>query len=97
MSRQYFNVTPDHLDRYDGMEGYFEAKKRIFRHQDNEDFFIYNRDSEILENSRMDYPSKTLTFSIDDDSADSFYRDGAVYIIHEGTTIPVVKVKSSAF
>jgi len=87
------NVTPDHLDRYNGMESYFEAKKRIFRHQDNEDFFIYNRDNEILENSRMDYPSRTLTFSIDDDSADSFYRDGAVYIIHEGTTIPVVKVK----
>ena len=56
------NVTPDHLDRYDGMEGYFEAKKRIFKHQDNEDFFIYNRDNEILENSRMDYPSRTLDF-----------------------------------
>lgn len=87
------NVTPDHLDRYDGMEGYFEAKKRIFKHQDNNDFFIYNRDNEILENSRMDYPSNTLTFSIDDDSADSFYRDGVIYIIHEGSTIPAVKVK----
>jgi UDP-N-acetylmuramoylalanine--D-glutamate ligase len=87
------NVTPDHLDRYDGMESYFEAKKRIFKHQDNNDFFIYNRDNEILENSRMDYPSNTLTFSIDDDSADSFYRDGVIYIIHEGSTIPAVKVK----
>jgi UDP-N-acetylmuramoylalanine--D-glutamate ligase len=87
------NVAPDHLDRYDGMESYFEAKKRIFKHQDNNDFFIYNRDNEILENSRMDYPSNTLTFSIDDDSADSFYRDGVIYIIHEGSTIPAVKVK----
>jgi UDP-N-acetylmuramoylalanine--D-glutamate ligase len=34
-----------------------------------------------------------LTFSIDDDSADSFYRDGVIYIIHEGSTIPAVKVK----
>jgi len=85
------NVTPDHLDRYNNMDGYFEAKKRIFMHQDNNDFFIYNRDNEILENSRKDYPSRTLTFSIDDDSADSFYRDGIIYIIHEGTTIPVVK------
>ncbi|MBV6631868.1 MAG: UDP-N-acetylmuramoyl-L-alanine--D-glutamate ligase [Alphaproteobacteria bacterium] len=25
------NVTPDHLDRHGGMEGYIEAKKRIFR------------------------------------------------------------------
>lgn len=82
----------DHLDRYSDMEGYFSAKKRIFLHQDYDDFFIYNRDNEILENSRKDYPSKTLTFSVDDESADSFYMDGVVYIIHEGSTIPVVKV-----
>jgi len=87
------NVTPDHLDRYSDMNGYFDAKKNIFKNQDNEDFFIYNRDNDILENSRKDYPSRTLTFSIDDDSADAFCRDGVIYIIHEGTTIPVVKVK----
>ncbi len=87
------NVTPDHLDRYNGMDGYFAAKKRIFKKQDNDDFFIYNRDNEILENSRQEYPSRTLTFSIDDDSADSFYRDGVVYVIYEGSTIPAVKVK----
>lgn len=90
------NVTPDHLDRYSDMDGYFDAKKQIFRHQDNEDFFIYNRDSEILENSRREYPSRTLTFSIEDDSADSFYKDGVIYVIHEGSTIPVVKVKKLA-
>ena len=27
------NVTPDHLDRYSNMEGYFEAKKRIFKNR----------------------------------------------------------------
>lgn len=26
------NITPDHLDRHGGMEGYITAKKRIFRH-----------------------------------------------------------------
>lgn len=25
------NVSPDHLDRYDGMQGYYQAKHRIFR------------------------------------------------------------------
>jgi len=86
------NVTPDHLDRYRDMDGYFGAKKRIFKRQDNTDFFIYNGDSEILENSRREYPSRTLTFSIDNDSADAFLRDGVIYMIHEGSTIPVVKV-----
>jgi UDP-N-acetylmuramoylalanine--D-glutamate ligase len=27
------NVTPDHLDRHGGMDGYVAAKRRIFRHQ----------------------------------------------------------------
>jgi len=27
------NVTPDHLDRHGGMDGYIAAKKRIFEHQ----------------------------------------------------------------
>lgn len=25
------NISPDHLDRYDGMQGYYQAKHRIFR------------------------------------------------------------------
>ena len=28
------NITPDHLDRHGGMEGYIEAKKRIFKSLD---------------------------------------------------------------
>lgn len=85
------NVTPDHLDRYDGMDGYFAAKKRIFMRQDDSDFFIYNMDSEILDKSRMEYPSRSLCFSIVDEGADSFYRDGMIYIVHEGLTLPVVE------
>lgn len=85
------NVTPDHLDRYDGMEGYFAAKKRIFMRQDDTDFFIYNMDSAILERSRMDYPSRSLCFSVIDEGADSFFRDGVVFIVHEGQTLPVVE------
>lgn len=83
------NVTPDHLDRYSDMDAYFNAKKRIFMRQDNGDFFIYNRDSSILENGRKDYPSNTLTFSIDDEGADSFYRDGIIYTVFEGSNVPV--------
>ena len=28
------NITPDHLDRHGGMDGYIAAKRRIFAHQD---------------------------------------------------------------
>ena len=36
------NVTPDHLDRYDGVEGYAAAKARLFATQQPRDFAIAN-------------------------------------------------------
>jgi UDP-N-acetylmuramoylalanine--D-glutamate ligase len=86
------NVAPDHLDRYKDIHEYYEAKKRIFMRQNNSDFFIYNCDNEIIENSRMDFPSNSLRFSICDDCADSFYRDEKIYVVYDGYIIPVVDV-----
>lgn len=44
------NITPDHLDRYENsFEKYVEAKFRIIRNQNENDFFIYNADSKIIE------------------------------------------------
>lgn len=38
------NIATDHLDRYEGMDGYIAAKMRIFENQDSEDFAILNAD-----------------------------------------------------
>ncbi len=38
------NVTPDHLDRYAGMEDYAAAKARIFRNQEPGDVAVVNAD-----------------------------------------------------
>ncbi|HZJ54501.1 MAG TPA: UDP-N-acetylmuramoyl-L-alanine--D-glutamate ligase [Myxococcaceae bacterium] len=38
------NLTPDHLDRYDGMEDYAAAKARIFRNQEPADVAVVNAD-----------------------------------------------------
>lgn len=38
------NITPDHLDRHGGMEGYIAAKKRIFAHQRAEDTAVIGID-----------------------------------------------------
>ncbi len=44
------NLSPDHLDRYGGMEEYGEAKKQIFRHQRPErgDVVVLNADDPIV-------------------------------------------------
>jgi UDP-N-acetylmuramoylalanine--D-glutamate ligase len=38
------NLTPDHLDRYAGFDGYIAAKQRIFMNQRKTDFAVLNAD-----------------------------------------------------
>ena len=44
------NVSPDHLDRHGGMEGYLAAKKRVFLNQDKGDTAIVGVDDAIGQN-----------------------------------------------
>lgn len=40
------NITPDHIDRHGSMEGYIEAKKRVFRNQVEGDYALIDVDNE---------------------------------------------------
>ncbi len=46
------NITPDHLDRYPGMDAYVAAKMNLFRNQDAGDFMVLNADDPVLAVSR---------------------------------------------
>ncbi len=41
------NITPDHLDRYDSMSKYIDAKCKIFMNQEETDFIVLNADDEL--------------------------------------------------
>lgn len=44
------NITPDHLDRYEGkFENYIKSKFRIIQNQTSEDVFIYCQDDEQID------------------------------------------------
>lgn len=61
------NITPDHLDRYEGrMEHYVKAKFRIVQNQTRQDAFIYCLDDEeIVKATRnKDWPMRLYPFSI---------------------------------
>jgi UDP-N-acetylmuramoylalanine--D-glutamate ligase len=77
------NITPDHLDRHGGMDGYIAAKKRIFNNQSNNDVAIINIDNldcyKIMEElSKNDNRSKIITISTKQD-ADISVIDGILY------------------
>ena len=40
----FLNLSPDHLDRHGGLDGYFEAKKRIFLNQTKGDYAVLGVD-----------------------------------------------------
>lgn len=51
------NITPDHLDRYDfQMQRYVESKMRITRNQTPDDYFIYWREDEYIEQQLQQHP-----------------------------------------
>ena len=74
------NVAPDHLDRYNSMEDYFQAKMRISMNQDAGDCFIYNRDDPIARSGASLVNASTLAFSIEERRGDIYYHNGAVHI-----------------
>ena len=61
------NITPDHLDRYEGsMQKYTDAKMRIVQNQTEEDAFIYWNDDPIISRELRKYgiKAKMCPFSI---------------------------------
>lgn len=56
------NLMRDHLNTYDGMEDYAEAKAQVFRHQKPSDTVILNADDAYGKKWIKEAPSNVLTF-----------------------------------
>jgi UDP-N-acetylmuramoylalanine--D-glutamate ligase len=85
------NISPDHLDRYDGMQDYFQAKMRISRNQTGEDFFIYNSDDPMLAAGIGGIRARKLSFSIAHNEADAFLSGDTVMVTEGGGPVPVLE------
>lgn len=80
------NITPDHLDRYDyNIEKYIDSKFRIAMNLDENDFFIYGIDSELIENRLIEFDTDAieLPFTVFPDEFDGACGD------EEGITIQI--------
>ncbi len=87
------NVTPDHLDRYESITSYFEAKKRIFMNYGKDEYFIYNRESDILLSQADGFPKKSFCFSSSSlgTSCGSYIKDGMIYLNIDNSPVPVIE------
>ncbi|MDA3952072.1 MAG: UDP-N-acetylmuramoyl-L-alanine--D-glutamate ligase [Bacteroidales bacterium] len=71
------NITPDHLDRYNGMQGYIDSKFRILQNQTKEDVFIYCADDEVTktELKKREIIAKKLPFSLRENFIEGAYKE----------------------
>ncbi|TAM38815.1 UDP-N-acetylmuramoyl-L-alanine--D-glutamate ligase [bacterium] len=57
------NINPNHLDRYNNMREYLDAKKRIFMNQDKDDFLVLNGQDACLSGLEKETAAKVVFFS----------------------------------
>jgi UDP-N-acetylmuramoylalanine--D-glutamate ligase len=74
------NITPDHLDRYDGLEGYAAAKARIFAAQTPDDFSVVNFDDALSVRVSAPARGRREGFSIVETLATGAWLGGALMI-----------------
>ncbi len=78
------NITPDHLDRYDGiMQAYINSKFRIIQNQTKNDYFIYCADDKVTmkEVPNKNIKSKQLPFSLNQEFENGAYKKEETLLI----------------
>lgn len=58
----WLNLTPDHLEWHSGLNGYIEAKQKMFLNQTASDYAVLNDDDPIVAN--FSPPSEVFPFSV---------------------------------
>jgi UDP-N-acetylmuramoylalanine--D-glutamate ligase len=59
----FTNLLPDHLNAYDSMDDYGEAKSSIFRYQGADDLALFNADNEYTRRYAAEAPGTTWLYS----------------------------------
>jgi UDP-N-acetylmuramoylalanine--D-glutamate ligase len=80
------NLTPDHLDRYDGLEDYAAAKRRIFMNQQPGDFAVLNFDDPQVAALAAGLASTAVFFSRQGKPQRGTYVDGRRILHRDGTS-----------
>lgn len=72
------NITPNHLNIHKDYQEYIDAKKNIFKYQNENDIIILNYDNEITRNAAKETISKVVFFSHKEKLENGFIVDGKI-------------------
>ena len=72
------NITPNHLNIHKDYEEYIEAKKTIFKYQNENDYLVLNYDNEITKACKKEAKSKVTYFSSKEKLDNGFIVDNGI-------------------
>lgn len=74
------NLTPDHLDYMASLDEYYASKTRIYMNQNNQDYYLENKDDPVLQDylRRYSCPAQNISFSLEKE-ADCMIQNQAIY------------------
>ncbi len=81
------NITPDHLNWHNTMDKYIEAKKKIFKNQDRNQYTVLNYDDPLLRNMEKEIKSNLIWFSVDNKLSKGVYIEEGYIVINDGTKV----------
>ncbi|MCP4705073.1 MAG: UDP-N-acetylmuramoyl-L-alanine--D-glutamate ligase [candidate division Zixibacteria bacterium] len=88
------NLTPDHLDRYDGFESYKQAKYQIAVNQKSSDYLILNAEDRVMSADNIPTSATKLQFShIRSLPIGVFQRGGSLVGIAAGKEQEIIDTK----
>ena len=87
----FLNFTPDHIDWHNGLENYFKAKARPFRHFPA--FSIFNGTDKKLVEFAKDYSGEKFFFGCEMGPNCAYIKDDAIYFKRNNKEEKIIDVK----
>ena len=76
------NISPNHLDHHESFEEYVESKMKIYSNQKDSDWFVYNKEDEVIAKYLPEVNSQKLPFG-KDHLVDGVSFDGSQIIFRD--------------
>ncbi len=91
------NVTPNHLDRYEGFQDYAAAKHRLFMNQTAEDVAVLNADDEITASWASGLKANVVLFSVQRELQEGLFLRGEELVCRANGKEKVLTTRSEIF
>lgn len=91
------NVTPNHLDRYDGFQEYAAAKHRIFMNQEAGDLAVLGADNEITHSWRNGLRARVRLFGVNRELEEGLFLRGRDLVCRSGGKEKVLTTRDEIF